>query len=808
MKELHELLLKPKQDVADRKKASKKRPNAFAFDAGQFPFERLGDAQFELLLADIYSALAGSDSHSWYDSARRMNDGADGGRDVILTHQGESVGIIQCKRLKSNIGLPQFIPEICKFFLNSVLEPKLISADGEEFFYILAVAESTTAALMTFLDGTGVERFDALRSTFEEEALKVKNKYIKLKNSDELKGISSGAQLCDLFWARMTATKTILHRKEDLSRLVADKDTIKSTYFKLDTVGGATTHEIEMLLNNVLGSSGLSRKGGDAALASKIRTAYIECDLNHNGRFNVAVVQGSGYSVEATIRGLLEEPDSKLKHHFGSRVSVIMCGSSALTADKWSICDKLVEDYTSPVVLMVGCGYVDGLTLLKWKNEDQESKVWIDPEWDPASGCNYRAGWCWVKLSNEDKKCYILVENNPLDTELDHGNVSLRLAFEDVVVWPILGDDFVAPISESKSQLRRVYLGQREDALLRPNILLVSHNSNAAEASFESSLSDYHALRQNSKVALVVSNSGQVKDYGVWKNVTGFFPTAELSNVTTKAPTNSPCGNLMRRISPGALLAELAWDGTGHTLVVCRAFPYRFKDHGICSDLSAEEVELSQLISKYPATVDMTVPVHSELEILQELVESGAFQASGIFSYSTIHGVKPGAAFLPNHIYDHGERVMGTVHALCYLKSQSNTHWRYEKYCSGQLTYVADSGYTANVLGWTNYTCSVRSMEADIVDWAKQPGEHPELIVFWKGKGRIPDVGIKPSERGRFNIANAADEVNNITYPTLARKAFVFGIDEVESYYTELDSSKSPSSLMEDVIARKEKLDV
>lgn len=808
MKELHELLLGSDEDVADREKASKKRPSAFAFDAGQLPFERLGDAQFELLLADIYSELAGSDSHGWYDSARRMNDGADGGRDVILTHQGLSVGIIQCKRLKSNIGLPQFIPEICKFFLNSVLEPKLISVAGEEFVYILAVAESTTAALMTFLDGTGVERFNLLRPTFEEEALKVKNKYKKLANSDKLKEITSGAELCDLFWARITATKTILHRKEDLSRFVANKDTIKSTYFKLDTVGGATTHEIEQLLNNVLGDRGISRKGGDAALASKIRTAYIECDLNHNDRFNVAVVQGSGYSAEATIRGLLEAPVSKLKHHFGSRVSVVVCGSSALTVDKWSICDKLVEEYAAPIVLMVGCGYVDGPTLLKWKNEDQEDKVWLDPDWEPASGCNYRAGWCWVKLSDEDKKCYILIENNPLDTSLDHGNVSLRLAFEDVVVWPILGDDFVAPISESKSQLRRVYLGQREDVLLRPNILLVSHNSSVAEPCFESSLSDYHALRQNSKVAVVVSNSGQIRDYGAWKNLTGFFPSAELSNVTTKAPTRSPCGNLMRRTSPGALLAELSWDSVGHSLTVHRAFPYKFKDHGVCSDLSAEEVELSQLISKYPATIEMTVPVHSELEILQELVESGAFQDSGTFSYSTMHGVKPGESFLPHHIYDHGECVMGTVHALCYLKSQSNTHWRYDKYGGGQLKYVADSGYTANILGWTNYAYSIRSMEADMVDWAKQPGEHPELIVFWKGKGRIPDAGMKPSERGRFNIAYAADEENNFTYPTLARKAFVFGIDEVESYYSELDSSKLPSTLMEDVIARKEKLDV
>ena len=58
-------------------------PELFAFDCGQLPFERMGDAHFELLLADLYAARAADGSEDWYDKARRLNDGADQGRDVI-----------------------------------------------------------------------------------------------------------------------------------------------------------------------------------------------------------------------------------------------------------------------------------------------------------------------------------------------------------------------------------------------------------------------------------------------------------------------------------------------------------------------------------------------------------------------------------------------------------------------------------------------------------------------------------------------------------------------------------------------------
>ena len=59
-------------------------PDLFAMDCGQLPFERMGDAHFELLVADIYRAEYERDNDTWYDVVGRLNDGADQGRDVIL----------------------------------------------------------------------------------------------------------------------------------------------------------------------------------------------------------------------------------------------------------------------------------------------------------------------------------------------------------------------------------------------------------------------------------------------------------------------------------------------------------------------------------------------------------------------------------------------------------------------------------------------------------------------------------------------------------------------------------------------------
>lgn len=91
----------------------------------------MGDAHFELLLADIYTARADDGTETWYDSARRLNDGADQGRDVILFEDSSSVGVIQCKRYSGIVSLPMVIQEMCKFFLYATIKPGIAFAPGE-----------------------------------------------------------------------------------------------------------------------------------------------------------------------------------------------------------------------------------------------------------------------------------------------------------------------------------------------------------------------------------------------------------------------------------------------------------------------------------------------------------------------------------------------------------------------------------------------------------------------------------------------------------------------------------------------------
>lgn len=94
------------EDDSTLRQTGQETPDLFAFDCGQLPFERMGDAHFELLLADLYASRAADGSEDWYDKARRLNDGADQGRDVILFNDSSPVGVIQCKRYNGIVSSP------------------------------------------------------------------------------------------------------------------------------------------------------------------------------------------------------------------------------------------------------------------------------------------------------------------------------------------------------------------------------------------------------------------------------------------------------------------------------------------------------------------------------------------------------------------------------------------------------------------------------------------------------------------------------------------------------------------------------
>lgn len=111
------------------------------------PLNSLSDFDFELLLWRVFEQQ--SVSEAYYDKATVMVAGADRGRDVWLTKNGDPVGLIQCKRLKSAFSLPEAIREIIKFILFAELDSSLLK-DGLTFKYSLAVSTDPANTIVDF----------------------------------------------------------------------------------------------------------------------------------------------------------------------------------------------------------------------------------------------------------------------------------------------------------------------------------------------------------------------------------------------------------------------------------------------------------------------------------------------------------------------------------------------------------------------------------------------------------------------------------------------------------------------------------
>lgn len=109
----------------------------------RFPYtDGLDDKEFEELLFTIFKQHHTNKLKPYqdqYDAVALMPGVGDDGQDVILIKGGQRVGLIQCKRLKTNLTKPQCAREIIKFALNAICQPALIT-DRDKFTYYLAAA--------------------------------------------------------------------------------------------------------------------------------------------------------------------------------------------------------------------------------------------------------------------------------------------------------------------------------------------------------------------------------------------------------------------------------------------------------------------------------------------------------------------------------------------------------------------------------------------------------------------------------------------------------------------------------------------
>jgi hypothetical protein len=775
------------------RKTNPETPDLFAFDCGQLPFERMGDAHFELLLADLYTARAKDGTDDWFDKARRLNDGADQGRDVILFEDSSPVGVIQCKRYNGIVSLAMVIQEICKFFLYATIKPGIASAPGEEFRYYVAVSDRAAGKLFEFMEGKGKKRFEDLRAEFEDKAFAARKASATLRKHTALKGLTK-EQLCDLVWARIDNLHTTLHKKDDLSRMVGAYPDIKSTYFRLESDTARIVDELKTFLQ----TRNLVVNDEDEALVSAIRTEYVKLKLGSHHRFNLALVQGD--ELLPFMRGMLEPEHGTLFTNFGSRPVLLTAGAVAASPADWGELNELVKAYTSQAVAFVGCGDVTGAQLIEWKKSDD--MIWIDPKWTPAPAKHYRAGWCWVKDPGEGVfNCFVLVENETGDATYGHAEVSLRLAFEDVIVWPTLGNDFTNPISNAKSQLRRIMASQKEDRSQRPNLVLASLNVGSLDKVL-GSVSDHYGQRTQSTIGMAIANSGRLKACAAeLYSATGIFPATDREFATRPTPmTVNPPGRVMRRSSNGALTVTIDWAAD---LSLQSVQTHRLVEGKVTADMAPQSLEFHELFDRYPPFDGYLTVVRTELDLLNTLVQGTGLPDCLGFTYRTCFGVKTGEDFSLEKLTSSGEYVMRAVHALSYLNVPASSQWSSAPGLEGHIRYEDPVHGEFSIMAWSNKNYHVRQMEGDLFHWARQPIVHPNLIVFAQGRGSVCDK--KPSH-GRYDYTSAPVPRGSITEPAIARNAYMFNLSEIESLYDD-DEALSPEQFMEGILMRKEKLD-
>ncbi|UFS71237.1 restriction endonuclease [Geomonas sp. RF6] len=124
-----------------------------------YPYSLLSDEDFEIL---IYLSLRGSQVKSIcgveYDTCTLMRGSGDKGRDIIISKDGKAVGVIQCKKYKTNIDKTTFLKEIIKFCLH--VAHKSIEISSTSFTYVLAAAHGLTKPTLDLMDAFNTAVFN------------------------------------------------------------------------------------------------------------------------------------------------------------------------------------------------------------------------------------------------------------------------------------------------------------------------------------------------------------------------------------------------------------------------------------------------------------------------------------------------------------------------------------------------------------------------------------------------------------------------------------------------------------------------
>ncbi|HJO52848.1 PIN domain-containing protein [Sulfitobacter pontiacus] len=218
--------------------------------AHKAPLNSLSDSDFELLLWCLYKQKSGTSGY--YDTATLMVAGADGGRDVWLTKNGNPAGLVQCKKLKAAFSRPAALREIIKFILFAELDSSLLKNELP-FKYSLAVSTDPTKTTVDYFTSPSewLENSDDKVSSYLDEVI---------RNYESFKGFTVADKL-DRVKLQLKTLSYELIRPSDIDAMLDEHPHLKKRFFRVRLV--QSEEKIEEYFERIAGEHRIVRPVSD-----------------------------------------------------------------------------------------------------------------------------------------------------------------------------------------------------------------------------------------------------------------------------------------------------------------------------------------------------------------------------------------------------------------------------------------------------------------------------------------------------------------------------------------------------------------
>jgi hypothetical protein len=264
----------------------------------------LDDREFELLAhALLESESTGNASH---DQARLLQRGPDRGRDILLYKQSRLAGIVQCKRKRKRIGLPEIKAEILRYALHAARNPKLLP-DGETLSYALWTAfDLTEEAGDFFYDATARDRL--LTELTPQDIEQARRGYTTLAPSKDEDEAGRETSLALRIVSRLQPRHV---GPEHIWRRLAENTAIRRSFFRFpsDAPPRAEVSEIDGLVcayRHDLVEEIVGRKSDPHVPRLRLKNSFDDF-LSDNAQIFV-LVAGSGQGKTSWAARLLDQP--------------------------------------------------------------------------------------------------------------------------------------------------------------------------------------------------------------------------------------------------------------------------------------------------------------------------------------------------------------------------------------------------------------------------------------------------------------------------------------------------------------------